>query len=759
MMATLTNFRRMSVLAALFACGLVGADVAGAAPRWHGVIMIAATTLGVAWLCAGVRRHRPTGAAWPVLVGAGGLVLACTLAWWTPVALGGGPPAQPSLTDIGYIVDDQLIALGLLLALARRETPLFVVLDVLTVFVGVGLVVGVAVVGPDFASSIVPMEVRATQAAYVVSDVVLIAVALRLLLAPRPRPLAAWLVACALVATVFSDVAWNWLTISGAYLPGWWGGIGWDLQPLLLGLAALHPSMRRFGVRETRADITMHPAGALLLGAAACMAPLLLGLHWFTPSVIDIDNSLPATLAVTLGGASLAALIVTRFSILLSRGRALAGALESALDERSRSLEFSEARYRRLVEQLPGIVYVFAVADMDVDEARPVYVSPQVESIAGISADTWLGGLHEILDRVHEDDRLGFLTLLERARAGASPGAVEMRFRRPDGTDVWLRDETAVVTGSGADRQVQGLLFDITDAKDAEAERARMDLELRLAQKLEAVGQLAAGIAHEINTPTQFVGDTVRFLADAFDDLLQLTAAYGRLRDAAQDGAVGDAPLAAVREAEELADLEYLTERVPAALQRAEEGIGRVTSIVRAMGEFAHPPTTEPVPVDINQALRSTLVVATNKYKYVADVEMEFGELPLVMAEAGDLNQVFLNLIINAAHAIEDVVAETMGRGTIEIRTALEGDHVHISVADTGCGIPPEVAARMYDPFFTTKAVGRGTGQGLSIARTIVERHDGELTFETEPGRGSTFDVRLPVAGRASQARKEVLAA
>jgi two-component system NtrC family sensor kinase len=169
---------------------------------------------------------------------------------------------------------------------------------------------------------------------------------------------------------------------------------------------------------------------------------------------------------------------------------------------------------------------------------------------------------------------------------------------------------------------------------------------------------------------------------------------------------------------------------------------------VGAMREFAHPPTSEQLAFDLNDALRNTLIVAANAYKYIADVTTDFGTLPPVLCNGGDMNQVFINLIVNAAHAIEDHVGESGERGSIAIHTRHEGDHVIVSITDTGGGIPDDVAERIFDPFFTTKDVGRGTGQGLAIARTIVvERHGGTLTFDSDPGRGSSFHVRLPVAG------------
>jgi signal transduction histidine kinase len=275
--------------------------------------------------------------------------------------------------------------------------------------------------------------------------------------------------------------------------------------------------------------------------------------------------------------------------------------------------------------------------------------------------------------------------------------------------------------------------------------RPTTDQDARLAQKLETVGQLAAGLAHEINTPTQFVGDTVQFLREAFEDLMGLHRQVRQELDAAaESGALPPGLLDRVAAAEEAADLDYLNQRVPAAFDRADDGVARVAAIVGAMRDFAHSPMSEKTPQDLNATLRNTLVVADSEYRHVADLEMDFGDVPRVVCNNGDISRVFLNLIVNAAHAIE----ERGERGTITIRTRADGEHVVISIADTGCGIPPETAERVFEPFFTTKEVGRGTGQGLAIARAlVVERHGGTLTFETTPGEGTTFHARLPIDG------------
>ena len=275
------------------------------------------------------------------------------------------------------------------------------------------------------------------------------------------------------------------------------------------------------------------------------------------------------------------------------------------------------------------------------------------------------------------------------------------------------------------------------------AERERIETELRLAQKLEAVGLVTSGISHEISTPVQFVGESVELLRHAFASLRGVNA---RFRGVLQSVGTEDMKRA-IAEAEASVSLATIETDIAESLDRMLEGTSRITTIVRAMKEFMHPVRREKAPADLNRALLNTLTVARNEYKYVARLETDLEpHLPQVNCHVGDLNQVFLNLIVNAAHAIGEIVAKTRSLGLIIVRSRRDGDHVIFEITDSGTGIPLEARDRVFDPFFTTKEVGKGTGQGLAIVRAIVvDRHQGEVSFETELGRGTTFRVRLPI--------------
>jgi signal transduction histidine kinase len=227
----------------------------------------------------------------------------------------------------------------------------------------------------------------------------------------------------------------------------------------------------------------------------------------------------------------------------------------------------------------------------------------------------------------------------------------------------------------------------------------------------------------------------------------QLLDEHVALRRAAASGTLDPAAADRAARLEETIDLAYLTEQIPRSIERTLEGVGRVAEIVRAMKEFAHEGREDKAPADLNRGLEGTLIMAHNEVKYVADVATDFGELPPVTCRIGEINQVFLNLLVNAAHAIRAKVGDSGAKGSITVRSRRDGgEHVRVEIADTGTGIHPEIRGRVFEPFFTTKQIGCGTGQGLALARAIVvDKHGGTIDFDSEPGVGTTFVVRLPI--------------
>lgn len=268
-------------------------------------------------------------------------------------------------------------------------------------------------------------------------------------------------------------------------------------------------------------------------------------------------------------------------------------------------------------------------------------------------------------------------------------------------------------------------------------------------ERLRTFGQLAAGIAHEINTPAQFAGDNLRFLADAFADLQGFLDEARAVQAELERSDAGHGPAERLRRAAEAADLDYLVEEIPRSIAQAREGLERIARIVLAVKELSHPTGREKQPADINRLIESTVTVCRNEWKYVARLELDLDPgLPQPSCHAEEISQVVLNLVVNAAHAIEDRFGAERGpQGLIRVSTSHPAqDVVEIRVADNGCGIPAEIRDQIWERFFTTKPKGRGTGQGLAIARSIVvERHGGELTFDSRPGEGTEFIVRLPV--------------
>jgi PAS domain S-box-containing protein len=343
------------------------------------------------------------------------------------------------------------------------------------------------------------------------------------------------------------------------------------------------------------------------------------------------------------------------------------------------------------------------------------------------------------MELIHADDLPRFKSSWNELLAGTAP-ALESGLRLLV-ADCYrymrMRGEVVKRDSSGKALRVIGTIVDIHEAMLRQAQTAN-------AGKLESIGQLAAGIAHEINTPTQYVGDNVRFLGDAFAGVTTFFAGLAAITNSGEPWVSADT----VRTSLKHADMPYLCEEIPKAIAQSLEGIERIAKIVGAMKEFSHP-GEDPTPTDINHAITNTIAVATNEWKYVATIITDMdASLPPVPVIPGEFNQVMLNIIVNAAHAIAAAkTADPARKGKIRIVTCQSSQWAEVRISDDGCGMPSHVRDRIFDPFFTTKPVGKGTGQGLSIAHhVIVEKHRGTISVHSEVDRGTTFIVRVPLA-------------
>jgi PAS domain S-box-containing protein len=396
-------------------------------------------------------------------------------------------------------------------------------------------------------------------------------------------------------------------------------------------------------------------------------------------------------------------------------------------------LQATQERFDEVAARIPEILWMRAL------DGQFLYLSPAFEQIWGVTREqmtptVWTKSLHP-------EDAAAEAEAVARAQSGREY-EIEFRIVRPNGEVRYIKNRGYPIFEAGALVRFGGVARDVTDD-------LRLQAELRLAQKLEAIGQLAAGIAHEINTPAQYVGDNVAFVASGFGDLLPVLKEFSNVL--ANGGIAAPADAERLRSLVKLADIDYLLDEIPAAIAQAAAGMKQITKIVLAMKEFSHP-ADDLTPTDLNHIITNTVTVARNAWKYVADVKFDLAdELPLVVCLPSQINQVVMNLVVNAADAIGEVVAGSDAKGAIMIRTRLEAESALIEIEDTGCGMPQAVLERIFDPFFTTKAPGKGTGQGLAIARRIVvDHHHGTLRVASVAGKGTTFSIRIPLAAPAA---------
>jgi PAS domain S-box-containing protein len=394
-----------------------------------------------------------------------------------------------------------------------------------------------------------------------------------------------------------------------------------------------------------------------------------------------------------------------------------------------------EKRIEQLISSLPTIIIGLS------KDNNIVLWNTKAEDVLGIGTEDVMGlhisqcGIEWNWDKI--------LDGIIHSRYHNSPTRVDdIEFTRPDGEKRYLGITVNPVNGD--DNNILGLTIigaDITDRK-------KMESQLQQSHKMEAIGQLAAGIAHEINTPVQFVGDNTRFFQESFDDLIQIIKKQQEALAAAKANSLTDELIRNTEDLIEEIDLEYLEEEIPVAIQHSLKGVGRIAKIVQAMKIFAHPGMVAKEPVDINKEIEKTITITRNEWKYVAELKTDFDEsLPMVPCFRAEFNQVILNMIVNAAHAVAEQNKNDQSRkGAIHIRTIHEGDQAKICIGDTGAGIPEEIQHKIFDLFFTTKEPGKGTGQGLAISHSvIVEKHKGTLTLETKEGKGTTFIIGLPM--------------
>jgi len=309
---------------------------------------------------------------------------------------------------------------------------------------------------------------------------------------------------------------------------------------------------------------------------------------------------------------------------------------------------------------------------------------------------------------------------------------VEQRTQQLAASNKMLADD--IVNREATERELLKRYAELTELNIRLSETKQ---QLVQSEKLASIGQLAAGVAHEINNPIGYVHSNIGALGKYLDDVFEMLGAY----EAAETAIAAPDLAAKVKALREALDIEFLREDIPQLLKESKEGITRVKKIVQDLKDFSHVDSTDEFQwANLHQGIDSTLNIVANEIKYKADVIKEYGDLPEIECLPTQINQVIMNLCINAAHAISDTE-----RGRIVIRSGCAGENVWIEIADTGGGIPADVLPRIFDPFFTTKQVGKGTGLGLSLSYGIIQNHNGRLEVESEMGKGTTFRITLPI--------------
>lgn len=408
--------------------------------------------------------------------------------------------------------------------------------------------------------------------------------------------------------------------------------------------------------------------------------------------------------------------------------------------------KLAEEEFRRSEATLRGLLAAVPIGIALVRDRTIHTANPRIVQIGGYSVQELVGmGFHMLYADEAEYRRVG--TLLY-GNAGAPPHhAAITRWRRKDGTWVDIELAAAPLDPAQSDGDIVVTAVDITERIRAEVQQKELQTQLDLAKKLESVGRLSAGIAHEINTPGQFVADNLRFLAESMRQLEGFFAAVQRLRLAAAALPALQEPLAALAAAEEASELGYLRGELPRCIGQSLDGMARIARIVGALKDFAHPEVTGRTPASLAKLIETAVAVSRHEWKYVADLVTTLDPLqPDVPVVVDEVNQLLLNLIINAAQAVAAALKQRgEEKGRIAIRTRTTATEAVIEIEDNGTGIPPEIQAHLFEPFVTSRGAAVASGQGLHVVHNIVRRHGGRIEYDTDAARGTTFRILLPL--------------
>ncbi len=466
--------------------------------------------------------------------------------------------------------------------------------------------------------------------------------------------------------------------------------------------------------------------------------------------IAQTRNDLKGTMAIF---GALALLAVIGIAMVTGRLRRTSVELQQRVNERTAELADTSAHLQYLIDNSPAIIYS-AVPSGGFDIT---FVSENLHSVLGYEPREMLDDMNFWLEHIHPDDRSGLMQRLPLLLAEGGQQSHDYRFRHRDGRYLWMHDRLRMLCDdSGKPLELLGSLLDITERKKMEdalhqekAEQQALIQKLQEArdqllqnEKMAAIGQLAAGVAHEINNPIGYINSNLGTLQRYTSNLLELIDFYAVMEDALEAGQ--PALVKQGRALRERIDLDYIKEDLPKLVSESQEGAERVRKIVQDLKEFSHVDEAQWLWADLHQGLESTLNIVHNEVKYKAEIRRAYGKLPKVECLASQINQVFMNLLVNAAHAIEK-------QGTITLRSGHEGDDVWIEIGDSGQGIPADKLKRIFDPFYTTKPVGVGTGLGLSLSYSIVKKHHGRIEVKSEVGKGTQFTVRLPIKHKKNE--------